>query len=121
MGRNKGNYMENRGNSAKFPVIAYNLTDKEWEEPALDQYIIRKVGKLKVAVVGYTYPWTALTSAIAGSAKWYKYGIKEDEARDLIADIRKNEDPDLLVFISLPFMCNVLYKKARFQMQGPLQ
>jgi sulfur-oxidizing protein SoxB len=86
--------------SANFPVIAYNLTDREWEEPVLDQYIIRKVGKLKVAVVGYTYPWTALTSAIAGSAKWYKYGIKEDEARDLIADIRKNEDPDLLVFIS---------------------
>ena len=39
---------------AKFPVIAYNLTDKEWEEPALEQYIIRKIGKLKVAIVGYT-------------------------------------------------------------------
>ena len=86
--------------SANFPVIAYNLTDREWEEPALDQYIIRKVGKLKVAIVGYTYPWTALTSAITGAAKWYKFGIKEDEARDLLADIRKNEDPDLVVFIS---------------------
>ena len=86
--------------SAKFPVIAYNLTDKEWEEPALDQYIIRKIGQLKVAIVGYTYPWTALTSAIAGAAKWYKFGIKEDEARDLLAEIRKNEDPDMVVFIS---------------------
>ena len=85
---------------ANFPVIAYNLTDKEWEEPALDQYIIRKVGQLKVAIVGYTYPWTALTSAITGAAKWYKFGIKEDEARDLLAEIRKNEDPDLVVFIS---------------------
>ena len=86
--------------SSNFPVIAYNLTDREWEEPALDQYIIRKVGKLKVAIVGYTYPWTALTSAITGAAKWYKFGIKEDEARDLLAEIRKNEDPDLVVFIS---------------------
>lgn len=85
---------------ANFPVIAYNLADKEWEEPVLDQYIIRKVGQLKVAVVGYTYPWTALTSAISGAAKWYKFGIKEDEARDLLAEIRKNEDPDLVVFIS---------------------
>jgi sulfur-oxidizing protein SoxB len=85
---------------ANFPVIAYNLTDKEWEEPALDQYIIRKVGQLKVAIVGYTYPWTALTSAITGAAKWYKFGIKEDEARDLLAGIRKKEDPDLVVFIS---------------------
>ena len=85
---------------ANFPVIAYNLSDKEWEEPALDQYIIRKVGQLKIAIVGYTYPWTALTSAITGAAKWYKFGIKEDEARDLLAEIRKNEDPDLVVFIS---------------------
>ena len=85
---------------ANFPVIAYNLADKEWEEPALDQYIIRKVGQLKVAIVGYTYPWTALTSAITGAAKWYKFGIKEDEARDLLAEIRKKEDPDLVVFIS---------------------
>ena len=85
---------------ANFPVIAYNLADKEWEEPVLDQYIIRKVGQLKVAVVGYTYPWTALTSAISGAAKWYKFGIKEDEARDLLAEIRKNENPDMVVFIS---------------------
>jgi len=85
---------------ANFPVIAYNLSDKEWEEPVLDQYIIRKVGQLKIAIVGYTYPWTALTSAITGAAKWYKFGIKEDEARDLLAEIRKNEDPDLVVFIS---------------------
>ena len=85
---------------ANFPVIAYNLSDKEWEEPVLDQYIIRKVGQLKIAIVGYTYPWTALTSAITGAAKWYKFGIKEDEARDLLAEIKKNEDPDLVVFIS---------------------
>ena len=85
---------------ANFPVIAYNLLDKEWEEPVLDQYIIRKVGKLKIAIVGYTYPWTALTSAITGAGKWYKFGIKEDEARELLAEIRKKEDPDVVIFIS---------------------
>ena len=85
---------------ANFPIIAYNLSDKEWEEPVLDQYIIRKVGKLKIAIVGYTYPWTALTSAITGAAKWYKFGIKEDEARELLAEIRKKEDPDVVIFIS---------------------
>ena len=85
---------------AKFPVIAYNLTDKEWEEPALEQYIIRNVGNLKVAIVGYTYPWTALTSAVAGAGKSYKFGIKEDEAKELLGEIRKKEDPDLVIFIS---------------------
>ena len=83
-----------------FPVIAYNLTDREWEEPVLDQYVVKKVGNLKVALIGLTYPWTALTSAITGAAKWFKFGIKEEEARDLIADIRKNENPDLIVFVS---------------------
>lgn len=85
---------------ADFPVIAYNLTDREWEDPVLEQYVIKKVGKLKVALIGLTYPWTALTSAITGAAKWFKFGIKEEEARDLIADIRKQHDPDLVVFIS---------------------
>ena len=81
--------------SAKFPVIAFNLTDKDWEEPVLDQYIIRKIGKLKIAVIGFTYPWTALTSAATGAAKMYNFGIKEDAARELLSEIRKKEDPDL--------------------------
>ena len=85
---------------ADFPVIAYNLTDREWEEPVLEQYIIRKVGNLKIAVIGLTYPWTALTSAITGAAQWYKFGIKEEEARELIRDIREKENPDLVVFVS---------------------
>ena len=86
--------------SAKFPVIAFNLTDKDWDEPVLDQYIIRKIGKLKIAVIGFTYPWTALTSAATGAAKMYNFGIKEDAARELLSEIRKKEDPDLVILIS---------------------
>ncbi len=85
---------------AKFPVIAYNLTDKEWEDPVLRQYIVRQIGKLKVAIVGLTYPWVALTSSIVGAAKWWKFGIKENEARELIREIRKSENPDLVIFVS---------------------
>ena len=96
----KNNHFLDLIDLAKFPVIAYNLTDKEWEEPALEQYIIRNIGNLKVAIVGYTYPWTALTSAVAGAGKWYKFGIKEDAARELLDEIRKKEDPDLVIFIS---------------------
>ncbi len=85
---------------AKFPVIAYNLTDKEWEDPVLRQYIVRQIGKLKVAIVGLTYPWVALTSSIVGAAQWWKFGIKENEARELIREIRKSENPDLVIFVS---------------------
>ena len=85
---------------AKFPLIAFNLTDTEWDEPVLDPYVIRKVGKLKVALVGMAYPWTALTSAVAGSARDFKFGIKENLAIELMQEIRETEDPDLIVFVS---------------------
>jgi sulfur-oxidizing protein SoxB len=85
---------------AEFPVVAYNLTDKDWGDPVLDQYVVKKVGDLKVAIVGLTYPWTALTSSVAGAAKWWKFGIKESEAEELIEQIRAEENPDLIVFIS---------------------
>ncbi|MFC1664808.1 bifunctional metallophosphatase/5'-nucleotidase [Pseudomonadota bacterium] len=85
---------------ANFPVIAYNLTDKEWEDPVLEPYIIKTVGMLKVAIVGVTYPWTALTSSITGAAKWWKFGIKENEANELVKSIKQKENPDLIVFAS---------------------
>lgn len=85
---------------ANFPIVAYNLTDKDWGDPVLDQYVIKKVGNLKVAVVGLTYPWTALTSSVDGAAKWWKFGIKENEAQELIAKIKSEQNPDLIVFIS---------------------
>ena len=85
---------------AEFEVVAYNVMDPEWDEPAFPQYVIKEVGGLKVAVIGLAYPWTALTSSILGSAGDWKFGIREEEARDLIADIREEEDPDLVVVAS---------------------
>jgi len=86
---------------AEFPVVVYNVMDLEWDEPAFPQYVIKEVGGLKVAIIGVAYPWLALTSAaILGSAGDWKFGIKEEEARDLIADIREEEDPDLVVMAS---------------------
>ncbi len=85
---------------AKFPVVAFNVTDKDWDEPVFTQYVIKKVGKLKVAVIGFTYPWTALTSAVTGAAQWWKFGIKEEAARILIAEIREEHSPDLVVLVS---------------------
>ncbi len=85
---------------AEFPVVAYNVSDKEWDEPVFKQYAIKQVGEVKVAVIGLTYPWTALTSSVAGAAQWWKFGIKEEAARDLIDEIREEHDPDLIVLVS---------------------
>ncbi len=84
-----------------FPVIAYNLTDKDWDEPVLDQYVIKQVGDLEIAIIGMTYPWTGLASvATTGAAKWWNFGIREAEAEELIEQIKSSDDPDLIVFIS---------------------
>ncbi len=85
---------------ADFPVVAYNLVDKDWGDPVLDQYTIKEIGGLRVAIVGMTYPWTALTSSIIGAAKWWKFGIQESEAQELINRIREEENTDLIVVIS---------------------
>ena len=85
---------------AEFPVVAYNVADPEWDEPAFPQYVIEEVGGLRVAVIGLAYPWTALTSSILGSAGDWKFGLREEEARELIATIREEEDPDLVVVAS---------------------
>ena len=83
-----------------FPVIAYNVTDKEWDEPVFEPYIIKEIGGVKVAVVGLTYPWTALTSAVRGSAQHWKFGIREEAARELLDEIRDEHDPDLVLVVS---------------------
>jgi sulfur-oxidizing protein SoxB len=85
---------------ADFPVVAFNVTDKDWDEPVFTPYVMKKVGGLDVAIIGLTYPWTALTSAVSGSAQWWKFGIREEAARELIARIREEHDPDLVLLLS---------------------
>ena len=85
---------------ANFPVVAFNVTDKDWDEPVFTPYVMKRVGELDVAVIGLTYPWTGLTSAVVGSAKWWKFGIREEAARELIAEIREEHDPDLVLLVS---------------------
>ena len=85
---------------AKFPVVAFNVTDRDWDEPVFTPYVMKKVGELNVAVIGLTYPWTALTSAVSGAAQWWKFGIREESARELIAEIREQHDPDLVLLVS---------------------
>jgi sulfur-oxidizing protein SoxB len=85
---------------AKFKVLAFNVLDKEWEEPVFEQFMIKNIGGVKVALVGMTYPWTALTSSITGAARDWKFGIRENRAKELIKKIRTTHQPDILIWIS---------------------
>jgi len=88
-----------RVEEADFPVLAANMYDMEWGDPAMPQYIIKKINGLKVAVIGIAYQWTAKTGNREYTKGW-SFGLREDEVRKLIKDIRANDKPDLVVVLS---------------------
>ncbi len=86
--------------AANFPILAFNLTDRDWGDPVLSQYVVKQVRGLKVVLLGMTYPWTGATSAARGAAKWWRFGLKQEEAAEFIKEVREKENPDLLILLS---------------------
>jgi sulfur-oxidizing protein SoxB len=84
---------------ANFPVLAANMYDMEWGDPAMQQYTIKKINGLKVAVIGIAYQWTAKTGNREYTKGW-SFGLREDEVGQLIKDIRAEEKPDLVIVLS---------------------
>ncbi len=88
-----------RVEESEFPVIAANIYDKEWDEPDFKQYIIKEVNGLKVAIIGMTYHWSAKTGNRENTQGW-SFGLREDQVRELIKEIREKKKPDLVVLLS---------------------
>ena len=88
-----------RAEQANFPILAANMYDMEWGDPAAKQYVIKEVGGLKVAIIGMAYQWTAKTGNRAYTKGW-SFGLREDEMKVLLADIKQNEKPDLVIVLS---------------------
>ncbi|GMT42159.1 MAG: bifunctional metallophosphatase/5'-nucleotidase [bacterium] len=88
-----------RVKESNFPVLAANMYDMEWGDPAMKRYMIKEVGGLKVAVIGMTYQWTAKTGNREYTKGW-SFGLREDEITELINTIRTKEKPDVLIMLS---------------------
>ncbi len=84
---------------SNFPVIAANMYDTEWGDPAFKQYIIKEIAGLKVAIIGMTYQWTAKTGNRDYTKEW-SFGLREDEVRALIKKIKEQYKPDLVIMLS---------------------
>lgn len=82
-----------------FPVIAANITDMEWGDPVLPKYTVKKLDGLKIVIIGATYQWTAKTGDRAFTKDW-SFGLREDEIRELIKELREKEKPDLVILLS---------------------
>lgn len=86
--------------SAKFPVLAANFYNKEWDERVklknLQPFVIKKVNKLKVAIVGMTYHWM---SKVTDHPQW-SFGLRIEEVQADIDKLRNDENVDLVILLS---------------------
>lgn len=86
--------------AAKFPIVVANLYDAEWDErvnlPNVQPYIVRKIGGLKVAIIGMTYHWM---SKVANVPQW-SFGLRVEEVQADVDRLRAQEKVDLVVLLS---------------------
>jgi len=81
-----------------FPLLAGNIFDAEWNEPAFEAYQIFERGGVKVAVIGQAFPYTPIANPRWMIPNW-SFGIREDEVRKNVAAAR-NEGAELVVLLS---------------------
>lgn len=88
---------------AKFPILAANFYDLEFDErvkiPNLYPYIVKKVGDLKVGLIGMTYQWNTKTVAPVNVSGW-SFGLRIDEVKADIDHLRNKEKVDIVVMLS---------------------
>lgn len=91
--------LEQRAKEANFPFIAANVYDMEWGDPALQQYLLKVIGGVRVAVLGMTYQWTAKTGDRA-LTKGLSFGLREREVKELIAQLRGEKKVAVIIMLS---------------------
>lgn len=88
-----------RRKEARFPIVAANIYDQEWDDPALEQYVLRELEGVKVAVVGMAYQWTAKTGD-RGLTQGWSFGLREREVSELIQKLREDEGAQVVIVLS---------------------
>jgi len=62
-------------------------------------YVMKKLGKANVAVIGQAFPYTTIANPKRFIPDW-TFGIKADEMQTLVDEIKKKEKPDAIIVIS---------------------
>ncbi len=71
----------------KFPFVAGNVLDTEWEEPAFESTVFFERGGVKIAVVGQAFPYTPVANPRYKIPGW-SFGIREDAVREHVQKAR---------------------------------
>jgi len=82
----------------EFPLLAGNIFDDEWMEPAFKAYELFERGGVKIAVLGQAFPYTPIANPRWMIPNW-SFGIREEEMVKNIAAARQ-EGAELVVLLS---------------------
>jgi sulfur-oxidizing protein SoxB len=82
----------------KFPFLAGNVRDTEWEEEVFPHTSMFDRGGVKIAVIGQAFPYTPVANPRYMIPDW-SFGIREKAVRKRVAAARK-AGAQLVVFLS---------------------
>lgn len=84
--------------SMDYPMLAQNVFDVEWDEPAFDAKKMFEKGGVKVAVIGQAMPYTPIANP-----KWmfpeYSFGIRAEKLQENV-DTARAEGAEVVVLLS---------------------
>ncbi len=73
----------------KFPFLAGNVRDNEWQEDVFESTAYFERGGVKIAVIGQAFPYTPVANPRYLMPNW-SFGIREDVVAKRVADARAN-------------------------------
>lgn len=82
----------------KFPFLAGNVRDTEWDEPVFDPVAYFERGGVKIAVIGQAFPYTPIANPGYKIPTW-SFGIREEEVSKHVETARA-EGAELVVLLS---------------------
>ncbi|VFM97582.1 MAG: sulfate thiol esterase SoxB [Candidatus Kentron sp. G] len=82
----------------RFPFLAGNVRDTEWEEPVFESTAWFERGGLKIAVIGQAFPYTPVANPRHLIPEW-TFGIRESQLQETVDAVR-GQGADLVVLAS---------------------
>jgi sulfur-oxidizing protein SoxB len=82
----------------KFPFLAGNVKEANWDDPVFKPWTIVERGGLKVGVIGQAFPYTPIANPRYLIPDW-SFGIEEARIAQHVADLR-GQGVDLVVLLS---------------------
>lgn len=73
--------------------------DAETDAPPFKPYLIKQIGRARIAIIGQAYPYTPIANPRRFVADW-QFGIEEQRLQSLVDEARTREKADAVVLLS---------------------